>query len=142
MDRRTAIRALGVAAVAVFAPGLASCYGPAPHGQGYPPQPPYYYDYYYYPHVDVYFQIYTGWYYYRSGGIWWRARQLPPHIHLDRRYRRPITVPDEPPYRQHPRHHETYPAPRDWRPDPRHDREEREYNRHQHEEWLKRWKKR
>jgi hypothetical protein len=91
--------------------------------------------------MDVYFHIYTGWYYYRSGGIWWRTRTLPPQVHLDPRYRKRIVVRNEPPYRRPPEPREAYPPP-DWRPDPRRDREEREHNRRVHEEYLKRWKNR
>ncbi len=138
MERRKLIGLLGGACMAAITPGLAGCYGPAPYGPPYPPQ---YYDYYYYPHVDVYFHIYTGWYYYQSGGVWSRARHLPPHIRLDHRYRRPIVIRDDPPHRQHPRHRKTYPPPRDWRPEPHRDRRERDDNRRQHEEYLKRWKK-
>ena len=138
MNRRKLIGLLGGACMAAFAPGLAGCYGPAPYGPPYPPQ---YYDYYYYPHVDVYFQIYTGWYYYRSDNVWWRARHLPPHIRLDPRYRRPIVIREDQPYRQHPQHRAAYPPPSEWRPEPHRDRQERDDNRRQHEEYLKRWKK-
>lgn len=140
MERRKLIGLLGGACVAAISPGLAGCYGPAPYGPP-DPWPPQYYDYYYYPHVDVYFHIYTGWYYYRSGSVWWRVRRLPPHIHLDHRYRRPIVIRDDLPYRRHPQHRKTYPPPRDWRPEPRRDRQERDDNRRQHEEYLRRWKK-
>lgn len=140
MERRKLIGLLGGAGIAAIFPGLAGCYGPAPYGPPHP-TPPQYYDYYYYPHVDVYFHIYTGWYYYRSGDVWRRTRRLPPHIRLDPRYRRPIVVRDDPPHRKYPEHRKTYPPPRDWRPEPRQDRRERDDNRRQHEEYLKRWKK-
>lgn len=140
MDRRELIRLLGSATAIVFVPGLTACYyEPRPYPS--PPSPPHYYDYYYYPNVDVYFHIHTGWYYYRSGGIWWRTRRLPPRVRLDPRYRRPIVIREDPPHRRYPQHRKAYPPPRDWRPDPRRDREEREHNRHQHEEYLRRWKK-
>ena len=138
MERRKLIGILGGTCMTVIASGLAGCYGPAPYGAPYPLQ---YYDYYYYPHVDVYFHIYTGWYYYRSGDVWLRTLRLPPHIRLDPRYRRPIVVREDPPHRQYPEHRETYPPPRDWRPEPSPDREERDHNSRQHEEYLKRWKK-
>ena len=138
MERRKLIGLLGGACIAAIAPGLAGCYGPAPHGPSYPPQ---YYDYYYYPHVNVYFHIYTGWYYYLSGDVWLRTRRLPPHIRLDPRYRRPVVIREDPPHRRHPEHRKTYPPPRDWRSEPHRDRRERDDNRRQHEEYLKRWKK-
>ena len=140
MERRKLIGLLGGAGIAAIVPGLSGCYGPGDYGPPHPPPPPYYYDYYYYPPVNVYFHIHTGRYYYRSGNVWWRTRRLPPHIYLDPRYRRPIVIRDDPPYKRYPQHREAYPPPRDWRPEPRSDREERDHNNRQHEEYLLRWK--
>lgn len=137
MERRKFVGLIGAAAAAAFAPGLTACYGPPPYGRPQPVPPRY--EYYYYPQADVYFHIYTGWYYYRSDGIWWRSRHLPLNIRLSPRYRRLVVVKEAPPYRRYPQHRESYPPPRNWRPDPRRDREEREHNRRVHQEYLRRW---
>lgn len=59
--------------------------------------PGYYYDYYYYPNVDVYFHVYTGDYWYRSGDRWISTRTLPPRFYLDPRYRRTLQIRDDRP---------------------------------------------
>lgn len=132
MDRRGAIRMLaGGAALA-----LAGC-GPAYYGRP-PPRPAWHYDYYYYPHVDVYFHVYSGYYYYVVGGAWNRARALPPHIHLDPRYRVSLSIRDDRPYVQHPQHRRAYPPPPQFRADPRRDREERQHNLRLYQDYQKR----
>lgn len=132
MDRRKFIAIVPAAAATALLPG---CYGPAPYAG---PPPPY--EYYYYPHVDVYFSLYDGWYYYWSDSVWLRVRTLPPHIHLDPSYRRTIILPDHPPYREHPKHRRDYPPPATWRPVPKRDRDERTHNDRIHQQYLKRWK--
>lgn len=137
MERRRLIGFLGGAVAITLIPGLSACtytprYGaPAPQ-----PYPPYYYDYYYYPHVGVYFHIYTGYYYYRDGHAWRRTRKLPRHFYLDNRHRRKIVIRDENPYTRHPEHRREYPPPRDDRYDRDRDRDEREHNTRKREEYL------
>ena len=120
MVERTRIGFLTGALATLVLPGLWGCTGPyyyeAPPPYGYPP---YYYDYYYYPHVDVYFHIYSGDYWYHDGPYWHRVHRLPPHIHLDPRYRVIIRIPDEPPYRHYDEHRRKYPLPPKPRPEPR-----------------------
>ena len=167
MVERNRVRLLTGAVAAVLLPGLSGCAGPyweAPPPYGHPPH---YYDYYYYPNVYVYFHIYTGWYYYWYDGIWWQVRKLPPHIHLHPQYRVLLHVRDEYPYLRHDEHRRKFPppppeSPRDVappapvpphdgppqpaperpeppriRPDPKSDRDEREYNLRRYEEYKK-----
>jgi len=95
---------LGVAAsVALWGCGPVYYDAPPPR-----PYPPYYYDYYYYPYADVYFHIYTGWYYYRDRGRWVHARRLPSHIHLDGRQRFLLKIPEKEPWRRNEEHRRTY----------------------------------
>lgn len=136
MERREAIRGL----VATAALAMTGC-GPAYYGRpppGPPPVPAWHYDYYYYPHVDVYFHVYSGYYYYVIGGAWRRTRVLPPHIHLDPRYRINLNIRDDRPYVRHSEHRRAYPPPPQYRGDPRRDREERQYNLRLYEEYRKR----
>lgn len=136
MARRTPIWiALMVALV------TAACtYAPARRG---PPYPDYYYDYYYYPHTDVYFQLYTGEYYYRTGRDWHRARILPRVIYLDPRERVTIRIRDPKPYLHAPAHRKAYPPPPNYRyvPNRERDRAEREHNLRQHEQFRDRYRR-
>jgi hypothetical protein len=99
----------------------------------------YRYDYYYYPHLGVYFHLYSGHYYYRDGAAWVRVRALPHHIHLDHRVRRTLVIKDPEPYRRHERHREHYRPPADFRQDRAYDRPERQHNERQHQEYRRRW---
>ena len=117
MIERSRIRILTGVLAAALLPSLPGCVGP-PY-EGPPPHyPPWYYDYYYYPHVGVYFHIYTGYYWYLDGQRWRRVRRLPPHIRLHPRYRVPLRIPDEQPYRDHDEHRRKYPPPPQPRPQP------------------------
>ena len=119
MVERTRIRLLAGALAAAVLPGLPGCVGPpyaGPPPRGYPP---WYDDYYYYPHVGVYFHIYSGHYWYRHGPRWRRVRRLPPHIRLHPRHRVHLRVPGEHPYRRHDEHRRRYPPPPEPRPDRR-----------------------
>ncbi len=161
MVERTRIRLLAGALAAAVLPGLSGCAGPPYAGPPPPPRyPPYYYDYYYYPHVDVYFHIYSGYYWYPDGRYWRRVRTLPPHIYLYPRYRVLLRVPDEHPYKHHDAHRRKYPPPPkprpvpeprvppqtgqqpglpppQPRPDRERDREERDHNVRQNKEYRK-----
>lgn len=95
-------------------------------------------DYFYYPHVGVYFHLYSGHYYYRDGRSWVRVRVLPPHIFLDHRVRRRLVIKEAEPYRRHAAHRESYRLPHDFKRDRKHDRAEREYNRREHQKYRKR----
>lgn len=167
MVDRNRLRLLTGIAASVLLPVLSGCtgtYREAPPPYGYPP---YYYDYYYYPDVYVYFQIYTGWYYYWYDGIWWRVRELPPYIHLHPQYRVLLNIRDEYPYLRHDEHRRKFqpppvqpprgaapsaPAPRQdglppstsqrqappqIPPDMKRDQEEREQNLQRYEEYRK-----
>jgi hypothetical protein len=153
MKRRRLIECLGGAVAITLIPGLSACtYTPGYVAPVPQPYPPYYYDYYYYPHVGVYFHIYTGYYYYRDGHAWRRTRKLPKHFYLDQRHRRKIIVPDEKPYTRYPKHRREYPPPRDgrydrdrgrdrgWQRDRERDRDrdrdEREHNTRKQQEYL------
>ena len=126
-----------IALVAVFA--VASCtYGPVHHrGEAYPSH---YHDYYYYPHADVYFQIYTGEYYYRAGRDWRRVRVLPRTIYLDPKYRVTLRITDPRPYVHAPAHRQAHPPPRArYVPNREHDRAEREHNLRRYDEYRERY---
>ncbi len=79
-------------------------------------RPPYYeprpvysdYDYDFYPNVGVYFQVSTGFYYFQDRGRWVRARQLPPYVHLDSRYRKQMHIRDPYPYMHYEDHARKY----------------------------------
>lgn len=164
MVERSRIRILTGALAAAILPSLSGCVGPPYEGPPPAYYPPWYYDYYYYPHVDVYFHIYSGYYWYRDGRSWRRVRRLPPHIRLHPRQRVPLRIPDERPYLHHDEHRRRYPPPqarpqppqprprapqpgapppqprlereqREWR---ERDREERENNLRRYEEYRKR----
>lgn len=107
MADRARLRLISSALAAAALAALPRCAGPY-YDAPSPPYPPYYYDYYYYPHLDVYFHIYTGYYWYQSGGYWHRVHKLPPHIHLDPRYRVVIRIPDDRPYVYHDEHRRKY----------------------------------
>lgn len=109
---------------------------PGPPHPAYPPQ---YYDYYYYPGADVYFHIYTGEYYYRSGDRWHRARTLPKSRYLDPHDRRRLEVREGKPYQQDREHRRTVaPAPqRRYERNRRLDQQERERNRKRYEEYQR-----
>ncbi len=114
--------------------GLSACaYAPRYDGT-----PSYLNDYYYYPHVGVYFHLYSGDYYYRDGHSWVRVRVLPSRIYLDHRLRRTVVIPDAPPYRWHERHREEHALPPDFRRDRGHDRAERDHNYRRHLEYRER----
>ena len=133
MKRRSFI--LAIAAASVTLPGCAA----TPVYVNAPPGPPhrYYYDYYYYPDVSVYFHLFSGTYWYRDHGAWVNIRALPSHIHLDHRHRKPLVTHDPRPYRHWHDHSKRYRAPRGYRPEPRHDRREREHNARRHHEYRR-----
>lgn len=111
MVQRERIALIAGALASVVLPGLAGCVGPPYGGPPPPPYPPYYYDYYYYPHADVYFHIYTGYYWYFDGRVWRRVHRLPPRIYLSPQYRVLLRIPDERPYKYHEDHRRRYPPP-------------------------------
>jgi len=131
---RRASLSLTVAAVMLLA---AACNGPA-----YRAGPAAYsHDYYYYPHTDVYYRIYTGDYYYRSGDDWLRVRVLPRSVYLDPRVRVTLRIDDPRPYVRHREHRAAHPPPPGYRfvPDRDRDRAEREHNLRRHEEYRERY---
>ncbi|MCB1742368.1 MAG: hypothetical protein KDK91_18480 [Gammaproteobacteria bacterium] len=133
MKRRSLLNACTLALASLSS---ACVYVPADSGPG--PYRPDYYDYYFYPDVGVYFHLYSGYYYYRDGHSWLRARVLPPGIHLDHRVRRLLVIHDDPPYRRHETYRREYrPDPR-FRPEPRHDGPERAHNRRTHDDYRRR----
>lgn len=142
MKRIAGLRSMAVVATAAAALALGAC-APYPprHGPPYGAYPSYYYDYYYYPHADVYFHIYTGEYYYRSGGHWQRAKALPRGIYLDPHDRRQLHIRDtRQPYRYQQQHRETERARPGYRYErsPRLNQQEREHNRQRYDDYRKR----
>lgn len=109
---RSRIRLLTGVLASVVLSGLSGCNWPPYQGPPARPYPPYhsgYYDYYYYPYSEVYFHLYSGWYYYRDHGRWLRARQPPPHIHLDQRHRHRLSIHEKTPWQRHDAHRRQYP---------------------------------
>jgi hypothetical protein len=119
--------------------GLVACAPYPPHGPPPPPpRPAYYYDYYYYPHADVYFQIYTGEYYYRHGNTWRRSRTLPRNIYLHPRDREHLRIRDKKPYaRDHERRAAERASGHRYNRDPERNRQERQHNRRSYEQYRK-----
>ena len=66
------------------------------------------YEYDFYPRVAVYFHLSTGYYFYEEHGRWIRVRQLPPHIHLDIRHRKHLSIRDPFPYIRYSEHARLY----------------------------------
>jgi hypothetical protein len=98
MNRRRVISGLAAMGGLGLAFGLGGCTVVERDGRPrYASRPAYYYDYYYYPHMDVYFHLFSGDYYYRRDGRWLRARTLPPGKWIDRRYRVRLRIEDEVP---------------------------------------------
>ena len=119
-------------AVLALVIGLGGCVveGPVPPGPRV-----HFYDYYYYPSVGVYFDIGTGYYYYRSGGGWVHTLTLPPTIRLDQRDRHRFESRDRDPYRNDQKNRERFkPIPR-FQPNPNNDRKERDFHRKSHEQY-------
>ena len=101
-----------------------------------PPQVyPYSYEYYYYPSVGVYYQYSTGFYYYPSGGAWRHSRILPPNYMLDHRDRVVIHAEDDRPYRRDFEYRQRYRPRPAYLPDAQINRDEREANKRQYEQY-------
>ena len=66
------------------------------------------YDYYYYPYWSVYFNISTGYYYYRDGVTWIKVRTLPSRFILDDRDRVRVVINSDKPYLKHAEHRIQY----------------------------------
>jgi len=138
MTNRTLIGTVALAFLAAAA--LTACvsypYGAQPAYYG---TSPYYYDYYYYPHADVYFQLYTGEYYYRSGGAWRHSRSLPRNVYLDRRDREQLHIKSRSPY-AHDRDRRSVQRPA-YQRNPAQNRQERQYNERRHEEYRQKYRR-
>jgi hypothetical protein len=141
LKRFSILRLFLAGSLAAVASGCVYGPGPRPAPSGPRSNAPYYYDYYYYPHADVYFQIYTGEYYYRSGGNWRQARALPPNIYLDPGDRRQLRIENDRPYAQD-RHRQAQPAApaSRYKPDPARDRQERQNNTRRYDEYRKKYR--
>ena len=100
--------------------------------------PQHHYDYYYYPHVGVYFHLYSGDYYYSEGPTWRRVRILPSHIYLDHRVRRVVVIKEPKPYKRHKAHRKSHKVPYDLRSNRQHDWDERVHNHRQHLKYSRR----
>ena len=124
--------------MALLLGGLTNCAYVVDH-RGPPMARPYAYDYYYYPSLGVYFSLYTGYYYYRTGTVWQRVRRLPPGYYLDYRDRRSLVIRDNHPYQHDQRYRQTYRPPANFRPTPERNREERQHNNRQHDEYMRKY---
>lgn len=98
MVERSRITFLTGAVVSII---MSSCAWPrSEHSSPYA-YPSHYYDYWYFPDRHIYYHIYSGWYYYRDHGRWWRVRHLPPHISPDWSRRRRFNMRGSTPWQQH-----------------------------------------
>jgi hypothetical protein len=124
------LKGLAILALVV---GVASCAveGPVPP----PPPGPYLYDYFFYPSVGVYFNIRSGYYYFRSDGRWVRSNSLPPRIRLDHRDRHRIETREPEPYRRNPQYQQRFKPIPHYQPSRNHDHQEREFNRQSHKQF-------
>ena len=131
-------RVVTVALLLSLAAGLPGCvydaYGPGPSAVR---QPGYHYDYYYYPGASVYFNVYSGYYYYRSNNVWLRARALPSYIYLGPRVS--LRIWSDRPYTYYNVHRERYRPSPSYRPNPTRDHRERRYDTDHHERYMKRY---
>lgn len=117
-------------------PGCAyDVYGPGPSAVQHPA---YYYDYNYYPGAGVYFNIYSGYYYYRSNNVWMRARVLPSSIYLGPHVG--LRIWSDRPYTYYNAHRERYHPARSYHPSAARNRTERRNNYDRHEQYLKRYR--
>lgn len=90
------------------------------------------YDYYYYPSVQIYFNVATGYYYYRDGAIWLRTRILPSRYLLDSRDRVRVVIKSDKPYLWNEQHRATYQKNPAYKVDRARDLQERNYHGNQH----------
>ena len=141
--RTRAALAMLVAATVTLASGCAyDTYRPGPYARSsvyY--RPGYLYDYHYYPSTQVYFHIYSGYYYYRPYRTWLRVRKLPPHIYLGPGERIHLRIRSARPYFHHDVHRDRFrPHPR-FRRDRDRNRYERRYNLRHHHDYMKRYRR-
>ena len=106
----------------------------------YPYYYPFYFDYYFYPSVRVYFNFSTGYYYYPSGERWIRSKVLPPHLHLDSRERVTKRIEGDKPYLKNKQHIQEFQPRRDYRSDPKINRNEQLRNLKSYKEHQKKQK--
>jgi hypothetical protein len=105
MNRRRFFQLMLGGALTTFGSGLTACAVYRP----YPRNP--HYNYYYYPDVDVYFHIYTGYYYYVVDHVWVRSRTLPHYIYLSPAQRRTLSIHDAHPYTRNRAHRRQFGLP-------------------------------
>lgn len=127
--------------------GMAGCTivvgdgGPPHHAPAWGHRSHVYYDYYYYPHAHVYYNVYTGYYFYLSGSSWISVRVLPRHIHIDRQDRVRLKLRDKKPYLKNREHREKYRSRSKRKYNKRYDRRERDYNRKEHRKYSDKLKR-
>lgn len=141
--RAVAVVATLLTAVVTLAAGCAyETYRPGPYTRS-PVQyrPMYTYDYHYYPSAQVYFHVYSGYYYYRPYDAWLRVRTLPPHIYLGPSERIHLRIWSAPPYIQHDIHRKRYRPHPNYRRDRNLDRYERRYNARHYQEYRRRYRR-
>ena len=89
----------------------------------------------------MYFQIYTGEYYFRAGSAWHRSRVLPTTIYLDPRDRHELHIRDDKPYVRDREYRQSIkPAPGyRYEPNRAQDRDARRYNERRTQEYRKKY---
>ena len=106
--------------------GLGACAVRYDGRSPYADYPDYYYDYYFYPHLGVYFHLFSGDYYHRRHGRWQRTRALPRGIWLDNHYRVPLHTRRHQPYKRYDEHYSKHAKPKEWQRGKQRSRSERE----------------
>lgn len=144
MKPATAVKLAAGMLLATSTLTLAGCYVEPYHRPGPPPHAPahgyrwHQYDYFYYPSVGVYFNIYSGTYYYRDGHSWRHSTWLPPKIVIQPRERVQIRIQDKHPWKHDWEYRERYRTPSKRLPSReeirQHDRQERDYHHRLYED--------
>lgn len=113
-SRRGFLGNIAVPAAVGMSLGLGACAVRYDDRAPYADYPDYYYDYYFYPHIGVYFHLFSGDYYLHQHGHWRRLHHLPPGIWLDPHFRIPLHIRRHRPYDYYNEHYSKYARPKDW----------------------------
>lgn len=95
------------------------------------------YDYYYYPNVSVYFHISSGYYHYRDGANWIRARTLPERFYLNDKDRVRIVINSNRPYSKYSDHRVKYAPRTNYQRDNRRNQFERNKNQNRYKQYRR-----
>lgn len=113
--RRDILGGIAVPAALGLTLGLGACAVTYDERSPYATYPDHYYDYYFYPHIGVYFHLFSGDYYIRQHGRWRRLHALPPGIWLDPHFRVPLHVRKHRPHKYYNEHYSKHAKPKAWK---------------------------